>query len=297
MPSQEAIFLNEMFKNMMAPPPEGQEPAPQGPPPSPELPEGVTLTELDLNGHYGELLTKEGNDGPLVFYIHGGGFCGGAAQERREITFHIAAERGCNVIANNYRLSPEHKWPCHLEDCVEAWQAVLNLGYDPKRIVIMGESAGGTLTLSLPLYLRDHDMPLPAALAAFSPCTDQLELLPSHRGNADKDYILRDGVNNETVLDAVFGLDETGEANRRTSYASPLFADYTGMPPVFLSASDAEALLDDSVLLHKKLTELGHPCEIDIQSGLFHAYPMIPSVPESRETLDKAFAFVLSYIK
>ena len=301
MASELAEFFNDLFKNA----PKGEPGAPHDyqaeraeneKRPKPEIPEGVTIKELDLNGFYGELLEKEGNNGPLVFYIHGGGFTTGAAQERRELTFEIAANRGSNVIANNYRLSPEDKWPCHLEDCLAAYQAVLDMGYSPSELVLMGESAGGTMVLSLALYLRDHDMPLPGAIVSYSPCVNQDEGFPSHRENARTDYMLGDAVNSQEQIETVFGKDISREL-LHSDYVSPYYADFTGIPPVFLSASDIEALYDDSVYMYKKLKEAGHPAELDVQKGLCHAYPIFPQIPESQDTIGKAFAFIHKYVK
>lgn len=301
MASELAEFFNNMFKN-----------APKGDPsqphdyaaereggkkrPKPPVPEGVTIQELDLNGNYGELLTKEGNDGPLVMYIHGGGFTTGAAEERRELTFDVAANHGSNVIANNYRLSPENKWPCHLEDCVAAYQAILELGYAPERIVLMGESAGATLVLSLGLYLRDHKMPMPGAIVAYSTCSNQDDGFPSHTDNIDTDYMLGNAVNSDEQLNAVFGENAPKEL-LHSSYVSPYYADYTDMPPIFLAASDIEVLRDDSVYLYEKLKKEGHTAELDIQTGLCHAYPIFPEIPESKDTVNKAFAFIHKYVK
>lgn len=297
MPSQLAEFFNQMFRDMPKDPPgtlhdfaaerEGGRQRPK-----PPIPEGVCVKDMDLNGNYGELITKEGNQGPLVMYIHGGGFTTGAAQERREITYDIAAHRGCNVIANNYRLSPENKWPSHLMDCVDAYQAILDMGYDPKHLVVMGESAGATLTIALALYLRDHSLPLPAVCVAFSICCDQWADFPSHSENAKTDAMLGDAINRPDQLEAVFGTGEAAQVLRQSTYASPYYADYTGMPPIFLAASDTETLYDDSVYLYEKLKAAGHPAALDIQHGLCHAYPMFPRIPESIETLDRAFAFI-----
>ena len=301
MASELAEYFNNLFKN--APKGDPNEPhdfaaerAENEKRPKPEIPTGVTLKELDLNGNYGELITKEGNNGPLVMYIHGGGFTTGAAQERRELTFDIVANHGSNVIANNYRLSPENKWPCHLGDCVEAYKAILELGYDAKDIVFMGESAGATLVLSLGLYLRDHNMPMPGAIVAYSTCCNQDDGFPSHKENAKTDYMLGDAVNHPDQLEAVFGKDATKEL-LHSDYVSPYYADFAGMPPIFLAASDIEALYDDSVYLYKKLKSAGHPAELDIQKGLCHAYPIFPDIPESQETIKKAFEFIHKYVK
>lgn len=297
MPSKEAEFFNNLFKNAPKDPPGTpkdyfKERAENEKRPKPEIPEGLKITEMNLGGNYAELLEKEGNGDVLVFYIHGGGFTTGAAQERREITFHIASERGYNVIANNYRLSPEHKWPAHLMDCVNTYRAILDMGYDPQKIVVMGESAGATLTVSLALYLRDHNMPLPAACVAFSICSNQCGEFPSHWENIETDYMIGDAINRDDQIEAVFGNVKDTEKIRKSPYASSYYADFTGIPPIFLAASDTEALRDDSVYLYEKLQKEGHICQLDIQHDVCHAYPMFPVMPEAQDTLDKVFAFI-----
>lgn len=300
MASELAEFFNNLFKNASKEKPEmphdyrvDREENERRPKPS--LPQGITLKELNLNGKYGELIEKEDNHGPLIMYIHGGGFTTGAAQERRELTFDIVENHGCNVIANNYRLSPEYKWPVHLKDCLDAYKAILNLGYNPKKLVLMGESAGGTMVLSLGLYLRDHNEPLPAAIVAYSSCTNQDEGFPSHRENAKTDYMLGDAVNSEEQIKAVFG-ENLPKGYLRDPYISPYYADFEGMPPIFLATSDIEALADDSLYLYKKLKKIGHKVELDVQKGLCHAYPIFPQIPESKDTVRKAFDFIGKYV-
>ena len=139
-------------------------------------------------------------------------------------------------------------------------------------------------------------MLLPGAIVAYSTCCNQDDGFPSHKENAKTDYMLGDAVNHPDQLEAVFGKDATKEL-LHSDYVSPYYADFTGMPPIFLAASDIEALYDDSVYLYKKLKSAGHPAELDIQKGLCHAYPIFPDIPESQETIKKAFEFIHKYVK
>ena len=252
----------------------------------PKLPKDVTLKELP----WGEVFTKPGNDRGWVFYIHGGGFTTGAARERRSITQHIADKRGYNVVSIDYRLAPENKWPAQLLDCCEAYRKLPSLGIDPKDIVLMGESAGGTLVLSLALYLKENSETQPKAIAAFSPCVTHAEHYPSHAGNAKTDYMLRDEVL-KGLHEPVFGKDAPDSILRMPT-ASPVYGDFSGLPPIFLSASDTEALYDDSVVLFEKLKREGHTAELDVQHGVCHAFQIFPNMPEAQVSLDKAFAFI-----
>lgn len=254
----------------------------------PKLPRGVALKVYP----WGETLTKPGNDKGWIFYIHGGGFTTGSARERRFITQLLADRYRYQVAGINYRLAPENKWPAQIEDCLAAWRSFTDLGAAPGETVLMGESAGGTLALSLALLLKQEGMPMPKAVVAFSPCVNQAEHYPSHSLNAKTDYMLRDAVA-KGLSEPIFG-DRAAPELLRDPIVSPVYGDYTGMPPIFLSASDAEALLDDSRVLYEKLRAEGHRAELDIQHGVCHAFQMFPPIPEGRVTRRKVFAFLES---
>lgn len=234
----------------------------------PRPPKGVTVNETALGGLHAERIEKSGNDKGWVFYIHGGGFTTGSARERGPVCQYIADRFGYNCVTFDYRLSPEHKWPAHLEDCYAAYTTLLASGVPAKKVVLMGESAGGTLVLSLAHYLKEKGVEQPRAIVALSPCVTQAETLPSHTANIRTDYMLRDAVAKGQV-EVVFGNGASEELLRRPE-VSPLYGDYDGLPPVFLSASDTEVLYDDSRLLYERLKEASHPVELDVQRGVCH---------------------------
>ncbi len=253
----------------------------------PPTPRGVHLDYIDLNGIHAEHITKPGNAGPLILYFHGGGFTVGVAKERRSITFYLVDKLGYNCIANDYRLAPEHKYPAALEDCCAAYRGVLALGYQPRDIILMGESAGGTLVLAVALKLKQDGLPLPGLLASFSPVTTVAEDLPSHKGNIATDYMLAQDICNPHQLDAYLGNENITPDYLRDPLVSPLYGDYAELPPLFLAASDYEVMYDDVRLLHDKLQQAGHDVTIDVQHGVCHAYPTFPALRESRDTLRK----------
>jgi len=300
MPSKEAAFFNEMFANMPKTP-EGQPhdfaEERRGDRNRPKANEysDVTISEYTLAGIHGELLTPQGNEarkGQLLWYIHGGGFTTGAASERREITTYLCHTYGFTVAANDYRLAPEHHWPAALDDCLSYYRSLLDEGWDPAQMVFMGESAGGTLVLSLALKLKELEMPGPKAIAAFSPCVNQAEGYPSHRNNAKTDVMLGDAVGRSDQNEAVWGSPSPDLMMLRDPLISPVYGDWFGLPPVFLAASDVEALRDDAVEMYQKLKSEGYRTMLDIQHDVFHAYPMLPVVPEARDTIEKAVRFI-----
>ena len=155
----------------------------------PRPPKGVTVRLGELDGLSAEFIQKSSNQKGTIFYIHGGGFTVGSARERRAICQYITANYGYNCVTFNYRLAPENLWPAPLEDCLTAYTALLKTGVSPKEIVFMGESAGGTLVLSLALLLKEKGLPQPKALVALSPCVTQADQFPSYTQNAATDYM------------------------------------------------------------------------------------------------------------
>ena len=294
MPSFQAHLMNLIFRSM--PGDDGESPhdyaaeRARNDRQPPKTPKGVTVEQVTLSGIHAEWLHKEGNDKGLVYYIHGGGFCTGSARERRQITQEIVSRHGYQCIACDYRLAPENKWPAQLEDCLLFYRALLEQGAKPERIVLMGESAGGTLVLSLALRLKELGLPQPGAVVSFSPCVNQAEHYPSHFENIGTDYMLRDAVA-KGMGEPVFGPDVTQEY-LRSACVSPVYGDYAGLPPMFLSASDTEALYDDSRALYEQLQKQNHPAQLDVQHGVCHAFQVFVTMPEAKKAMKKVMAFL-----
>ena len=248
------------------------------------------MEEFELNGLPAERISRQGNDKGWILYIHGGGFTTGSARERRMLTQYVADRHGYNCIAVNYRLSPENRWPAQIEDCYGCYCELLEMGYKTEDMVFMGESAGGTLVLSLALLAKQKGLPLPAAVIALSPATSQVDDLPSHTGNIPTDYMLRDAVA-AGICDVLFEKPADREV-LKDPLLSPYYGDYEGLPPVFLSASDSETLYDDAVILYDKLKAEGHETLLVTEHGLCHAYQIMTYMPEARKTLKACFEAV-----
>lgn len=256
----------------------------------PKIPKNLHVKEIDLNGMESEFITKENNDKGLIFYIHGGGFTTGSAKERRIVTYYLANKCGYNCISINYRLAPENKWPIQIEDCLKAYENVLKMGYDSKDIILMGESAGGSLVLSLGLLIKDKGLPKPKAIVAFSPATDQYEKLPTHVNNIKTDYMLRDAVA-KGIAKPLFESEPT-KAELTHYLLSPYYGDYDGLPPIHLSASTSEVLYDDTMVLYKKLKQENHNVKLDTKNGVCHAYQIMTYMKEAKQTLRDVFEFI-----
>lgn len=175
-----------------------------------------------------------------------------------------------------------------MEDSLTAYTALLKTGVSPEKIVFMGESAGGTLVLSLALLLKEKELPQSKALVALSPCVTQVDLFSSYIENAATDYMLRSSVA-EGKIKVVFGNRANDLDYLRKPTISPLYGDFTGLPPIIFSVSDTEVLLDDSKMLYEKLQKQRHKTALDIRHGVCHAFQVFTAMPEARQALDMIF--------
>ncbi len=216
----------------------------------------------------------------IILYIHGGGFVVGSVKTRRMFTGYLAARLGCNVAAPEYRLAPEHPFPAAPQDCFAAYRKLLEQ-YAPERIVLMGESAGGNLVLSVILQIRDAGLPMPAAALCFSPCVQFDQSLPSYKENQATEAMV-DNLSAE-VFDAYLGSRDN--AVTHNPLAAPYYSSFAGCPPICLWASESEVLRDDSLLLFEKLKAEGHPCRLYLRKGMIHTWLIIPTIPEAKKDL------------
>ena len=124
-----------------------------------------------------------------ILYFHGGGFRLGSVASHRDLIAQIAVASGCRVLAINYRLAPEHRFPAALDDALAAYGWMLDRGLKPENIAFAGDSAGGNLVLSAMLALRERGLPLPVAAVLMSPWTDLAATGASYVSRAEADPI------------------------------------------------------------------------------------------------------------
>ena len=140
------------------------------------LPADVRRQAVSADGVPCEWLIPQNSppDQALV-YLHGGGFVFGATPQHIVLVAHLARRMDIRALIVDYRLAPEHPFPAALDDCVTAWRWLLNQGIAPQNTVLAGDSAGGNLTLTTMMKLRDGGEQLPAAAACLSPVADLSE--------------------------------------------------------------------------------------------------------------------------
>lgn len=243
-------------------------------------PRSVRIRRMQADGVEAELLSRPQNPTDrIILYLHGGGFVVGSVKTRRMFTGYLAAKLGFNVAAPEYRLAPEHPFPAAPRDCFAAYRALLE-EYAPERIVLLGESAGGNLVLSILLQIRQAGLPMPAAALCFSPCVQFDKTLPSYVQNRDTEAMVDDLWTE--VRDVYLGGKDSAAV--RDPLAAPYYGSFADCPPICLWASESEVLRDDSLLLFEKLKAEGHPCRLYLRKGMIHTWLIIPTIPEAKKT-------------
>jgi acetyl esterase/lipase len=231
----------------------------------------------------------------VVLYLHGGAFILPAAPDAHgRLLGKLCRDLDAVGFLVDYRLAPANKFPAALDDCERAYRALLDLGFKPSRMVIAGESAGGNLVLGLLQRIRKHGWPMPACAVPISPGTEtgRLHGPRSRMTKGRKDPILAIAALHR-VAELYVGSWDTSDPE-----LSPLYADLTGFPPLYLIASDVEVLLDDSLMFAQRAREAGLSVQVDVWPILPHAFPVLEAwLPEARQARKDIVAFAKAHLR
>ncbi|OOQ88173.1 lipase/esterase family protein [Penicillium brasilianum] len=150
--------------------------------------EGLKCEWIEMRSHYNEMKKSNGGNNRIMLYVHGGAYFFGSVDTHRYMLQRHARKLNGRVFAPNYRLAPQFPFPCGLQDCMAAYLWLLK-SYEPKEIILAGDSAGGGMTLSLLVMMRDQGIPLPAGAILISPWVDLTHSFPSIVDDNPGDYI------------------------------------------------------------------------------------------------------------
>ncbi|MCW3698867.1 alpha/beta hydrolase [Burkholderia cenocepacia] len=262
---------------------------PRRPPSGYRLRQCYGAGDAPLRGEWLERTDTGAGRGPgrTLLYFHGGGYYFCSTKTHRPLVFGLTKRAGVRSFSLDYRLAPENRFPAALDDALAAYRQLMALGTPPESIVLGGDSAGGGLALATLVALRDRGEPLPAGAILFSPWTDLAGTGGTMRSN--------DGVDPMFAAAALPKAAKLylGDEPATNPYASPLYADFTGLPPLYIQAGSTEVLLDDSRRVAEKAKAAGVQVEIEVWPDMPHVWQLYaPMVPEARDALDRAAAFL-----
>lgn len=251
---------------------------------SPPAPEGVTVEVVELAERAAERLSPaDAPDDEVVVYLHGGGYCSGSLDTHRGLGGALALASGRTVVTLDYRLAPEDPFPAALNDALLAFDQLA-----PARVAIAGDSAGGGLAAATALALRDRGGAQPVALLLISPWADLTQSAGSYATQAGVDPMLGATSLNLMADGYLAGTDPT------TPYASPVFGDLNGLPPVRIDVGSDEVLLDDSRTLSDRIRAAGGSAHLHVWPDMIHVFQAFPPemVPEAAEAVTAAGTFL-----
>jgi len=254
----------------------------------------VSCQRVSADGVDGEWIapTNAQHD-KAVLYFHGGGFRLGSVSSHRDLIARIADASGCRVLAINYRLAPEHRFPAPVEDALTAYHWMLEQGFKPENVAFAGDSAGGNLVLAAMLSLRARGLPLPAAGVLMSPWTDLAATGASYVSRADADPI------HQRPMILALAKNYLGEGGDPSDpLASPLYAELTGLPPLLIQVGDRETVLDDSLLLAAKARAAGVEVELQVWDGMIHVFQMFAAeLADGRRAIGSIAQFLTRHLQ
>ena len=254
---------------------------------------GVSCKRVSADGVDGEWFVPcSAHQDKAILYFHGGGFRLGSVSSHRDLIARIADASSCRVLAINYRLAPEHRFPAPVEDAIAAFSWMLDQGLKPENIAFAGDSAGGNLVLAAMLGLRERGLPLPVAGVLMSPWTDLAANGASYVSRADADPI------HQRPMIVALAKNYLGEGgDPRHPLTSPLYADLTGLPPLLIQVGDRETVLDDSTLFADKARAASVDVELQVWEGMIHVFQMFAAeLVEGRRAIGSIAQFLTKHL-
>ena len=221
-------------------------------------------------------------------HIHGGAFASGNGGDSVAFGASLALAANARVVLAEYRLAPEHPYPAAPDDCAAIYEGMLADGTDPAKLGIGGDSAGAALVLSTMLRAKAAGQPLPAAAAVLSPWVD-LSMSNDTFVTVDDPTASRESL--EVYMEAYLG-----DHDRADPVVSPLFADLSGLPPLFVQVGTREVFLGEARDLAERATAAGVDTTLDVVEDMPHIWHIFASfVPEAQRSIDRVGGFMAQH--
>jgi len=226
---------------------------------------------------------KNANADCVLMCFHGGGFVSGSVYTHRKMFGHLAKAAGVRALLVSYHLLPEGVFPRPADEVTNAYRWLLGQGTSADRIAFAGDSVGGWLAVTVQLRAREQGLPLPAAALLMSPCVDMEATGESYEANRDFDPFFK----REVVVGVIRNF-LGGNTDGRDPRANPLYADLSGLGPLYIQAGGHETLADDARLLAQHARTAGVDVQLDIFPGMLHTFQMAAGrAPEADDAISK----------
>lgn len=249
------------------------------------------MGNLRLRWYVPENSNKDSNL-PIVVFFRGGGWVIADLDVYDATPSALARKLGAAVVSVDYPLAPEHKFPAAHDEAIEAYKYVLKnakgWGYNPDKIAIVGESAGGNLAINTAIAARDQNLTKPLAVISVYPVTTTATDTPSRKEQANAKPL------NTAMMDWFFKYVPAQEADKKDPRLDLVSANLKGLPPTTVINAEIDPLKSDGDLIAEKLKAAGVPTEHKLYSGVTHEFfGMDAVVAKAREAQD----FAVSQIK
>ncbi len=226
----------------------------------------------------------------IGLYLHGGGYTLCDRYTHKSMVGKLAKEAGIQMVIPEYGLAPEHQFPSGLNDCYHAYESLLELGYQPRHIFIGGDSAGGGLTLGVLQMIRSASMQMPAAAFCISPWANLFCNSDDMEERYKKDPMI-DPLKLRMMAEFYAKPSDFGNP-----LVSPIFADFSGFPPLQIMVGSYEVLLDDAEKVAENARNHGVQVHFKSWKKQIHVWTYYWVIlPEARQALREIGDFIKSH--
>ena len=230
-------------------------------------------------------------NGPAVFFMHGGGFAFQTAPHHFVLARRLAAELKCKVFLVDYRLAPQYRFPYAPKDCFAMYRWVLKnagkLDIDSKRITVCGDSAGGNLATVVCMMARDCEVQMPCAQVLLYPATDVRMVTESVQKYTDTPMC------NSKDMKKYLDMYQNHATTEKYAYFSPMEADdLSGMPPAYVEVAEYDCLHDEGVNYANRLAEAGVEVEVHEVKKAMHGYDIAADSRLVQKCMEMRVAFI-----
>jgi monoterpene epsilon-lactone hydrolase len=251
---------------------------------------GVTHAVATVGGQAGFWCrTPTAPSDAAILYLHGGGYVVGSAQAYQNFVGHVVARSGVNAFILDYRLAPEHPHPAALQDAMATYVGLVEQGY--RKITVVGDSAGGGLSLALVAHVLKHldqaHNQAPVCCVTLSPWTDLTCTGESLHTHIEQEFYLSPAALQAFAQHYLAGHDATDPA------VSPLYGPLRHLPPMQLHVGTAELLLSDSLRYAQRAHDAGTPITAHVWDAMPHVFPSCVGLLQAADrALDSMADFV-----